>query len=244
MIHSLASAAQAPVIPDFGGTASCVKNNDTFCWQWFTDNWSSNFQPRLFEHIELTLVAVGVGFAVSFVLALLAYRARWLAPPITFVTSVLYTVPSLAAFLILVPITGLDRLTVYIPLVTYTLLILFTNTLAGLSGVSAEVRDAAQGLGMTRTQSLLRVELPLAVPTIIAGIRVAAVTIVSLATIAAAVEPVGLGALIFDALNKGNFNTQFIAAGVLCVVLALVADALLVLFQRLITPWASSRRIG
>ena len=184
------------------------------------------------------------GFVISFALALLAYRLRWLTPPVTFLTSLLYTIPSLAAFLVLVPITGLGRLTIYIPLTTYTLLILFTNTLAGLTGVSDEIKDAARGSGMTPMQALWRVELPMALPTIIAGLRVAAVTIISLATLAGAVEPVGLGYLIFNALNNNNFNTQFVTAGALCVLLALAADAVLVLTQRLSTPWASARRGG
>jgi len=239
---SVLYADKGPKIPDFGKTSDCVKNNGSFCWAWFRHNWSSQFEPRLWEHIELTVVSVGVGFVIAFVLALLAYRARWLAGPVTFVTSVLYTIPSLAAFLILVPITGLGRMTLYIPLTSYTLLILFTNTLAGLTGVPDEIKDAARGNGLTPMQSLWQVELPLAIPTIMAGVRVAVVTIVSLATIAAAVEPVGLGERIFDALNKGNFHTQFIAAGVLCVLLALVADGLLVLLQRVVTPWTRARR--
>ncbi len=239
---SMAFAAP-PVIPSFGQSDTCVKNNDTFCWGWFKDNWSSQFVPALTQHIKLTLIAVVIGFAISFVLALLAYRARWLAPPITFVTSVLYTIPSLATFFILVPVTGINDVTVEIALVSYTLLILFTNTLAGLSGVSEEVRDAARGIGLTNSQSLWRVELPLAVPTIVAGLRVATVTIISLATLAAAIVPEGLGKLILvDAVSNNNFNTELIAAGVLCVVLALFADALLAGVQRLITPWANARR--
>ncbi|MGH9058335.1 MAG: ABC transporter permease, partial [Acidimicrobiales bacterium] len=115
-------------------------------------------------------------------------------------------------------------------------------TLAGLNGVSADVRDAAVGIGLTARQTLVRVELPLALPTIFAGLRVATVTIISLATVAAYITPLGLGQPIFDALHNGDFNTKFIGAGVLAIILALVADGLLVGVQRIMTPWASARR--
>jgi osmoprotectant transport system permease protein len=235
-------AAGGPVIPDYGKPSSCVANNGTFCLPWFTQHWSSIFQPALIQHIELTAVAVLVGFAISFFLAIAAHQARWLVAPVTFTTSLLYTIPSLTAFEILVPITGLSRLTVEIPLIAYTLLVLFTNTLAGLSGVSADVRDAASGIGLTARQILVRVELPLALPTIFAGLRVAIVTTVSLATIAAFITPLGLGQPIFDALSKGDFNTELVGAGVLAILIALVADVLLVGAQRALTPWARSRR--
>lgn len=248
MLTAAVLAATGPVIPGddaYGKTSKCISDNGTFCWDWLKDRWSGTVSPALVQHIELAAIAVAIGFAISFVLALLAYRARWLVPPITFISSLLYTVPSLAAFFILVPITGINDFTVEIALVSYTLLILFTNTLAGLTGVSADVRDAARGLGMTSTQSLWRVELPLAVPTIVAGLRVAAVTIISLVTIAGLIVPDGLGAVIYtDGLKKNNFNTALIVGGVLCIVLALAADALLAAVQRLITPWAASRRIG
>lgn len=235
-------SGSGPVIPDFGGASRCVRTNGGFCWNWFTSHWGSTFQPALIQHIELTVIAVGIGFAIAFVLALAAHRAHWLVPPVTFVTSLLYTIPSLAAFEILVPLTGINRVTVEIALVSYTLLVLFTNTLAGLSGVSSEVRDAAVGIGLTARQTLVRVELPLALPTIFAGLRVATVTIISLATVAAYILPQGLGKIIFDALNNGDFNTSFIAAGVLAIALALIADGLLAGAQKVLTPWAEARR--
>jgi osmoprotectant transport system permease protein len=244
LVLGSAIAGDGPAIPSFGESSSCVTNNGTFCWDWFTENWSSkvDFKARLIEHVELTVIAVVIGFAIAFVLALLAHRQRWLVPPVTFVASLLYTIPSLAAFQILVTVTGINDVTVEIALVSYTLLILFTNTLAGLSAVSDDVVDAARGTGLTDAQILLRVELPLAVPTIIAGLRVAVVTIISLATVAAFIVPEGLGKPIFDALNAGDFNTKFIASGVLCILLALFADALFVGVQRVLTPWASARR--
>ena len=235
-------ASSGPVIPTFGTTSTCVRENKTFCIDWLKTNWSPVLKPALIQHIQLTVIALVIGFAVSFTLAVIAHRKRWLASPVTFLGSLLYTIPSLAAFEILLPITGINRVTVEIPLVSYSLLILFTNTLAGLSGVSPEVLDAARGAGLTKTQILRKVELPLALPTIMAGIRVAAVTLVSLVTVAAFIVPQGLGKPIFDALNKGNFNTEFLAAGGLCVILALVADALFAGGQRVLTPWASARR--
>jgi len=238
------SGAGGPAIPSFGESSKCVRTNGTFCWDWFTQNWSTkvDFQARLVEHVKLTVIAVAIGFTVAFLLAVLAHRARWMVPPVTFVGSLLYTIPSLAAFQILVTITGINDFTVEIALVSYTLLILFTNTLAGLSAVPPDVVDAARGTGLTDMQILLRVELPLAVPTIIAGLRVAVVTIISLATVAAFIVPEGLGKPIFDALNAGDFNTKFIASGVLCILLALLADAFFVGVQRVLTPWASARR--
>lgn len=238
----LASGGGGPNIPTFH-QSSCVINNDTFCWNWFTGHWHTVFEPALIQHIGMTLVAIGIGFAIAFSLAIAAHFAHILIKPVTFVGSLLYTIPSLAAFEILVPITGINYFTVEIALVSYTLLILFTNTLAGLSGVADDVIDAARGTGLTRWQILLRVELPLALPTIVAGLRVATVTIISLTTVAAfGLIPKGLGQPIYDAIGRNFFNTEFIAAAVLCILLALVADALLAGAQRVLTPWASARR--
>jgi osmoprotectant transport system permease protein len=233
------AAASAPVvIPNFGHANSCIRDNGTFCWSWVSGHWGSTLRPALIQHIELTAIAIGCGLAIAVVLALLAYRARRLETPITLVTGLLYTIPSLALFQLLVPITGLTRTTVEIALVSYTLLILFRNILAGLAGVSDEVREAARGMGLTRRQSLLRVELPIALPAIVAGVRIATVTVISLATVAAFVVDQGLGSPIFAALQENAFTTELIAAGALAVGLALAADALLVLAQRVLTPWA------
>lgn len=234
-------AQSEPVIPEFGRGSSCVRDNDLFCWSWVKDNWSDTLQPALLEHIALTLIAVLIGSAIAFTLALAAHRRGWLATPVVIVTGLLYTIPSLALFQLLVPITGLSRTTAEIALVSYTLLILFRNMLAGLSGVPAEVRDAAIGMGMTPRQLLWRVELPLALPAIVAGLRIATVTVISLATVAVFVVNEGLGAPIYTALQQ-TFKTELIAAGALCVALALVADALLVLLQRALSPWSRTAR--
>jgi osmoprotectant transport system permease protein len=234
-------AQAGPVIPDFGKGSSCVRDNGTFCWSWFKDNWSTAFGPRLVEHIELTLIAIGIGCAIAFLVALLAYRESWLELPFVLFSGFLYTIPSLALFQLLVPITGLTRLTVEIALVSYTLLILFRNMLIGLRGVPDDVREAARGMGLTRRQTLVRVELPLALPSILAGVQIATVTVISLATVAAFVVDEGLGSPIFDAINRGTFKTELIGAGVLAIGLAVVAYALIALLQRLLTPWARAR---
>jgi osmoprotectant transport system permease protein len=230
------------VIPKFGGGGGCVRENRTFCWDWFTSHWGQTFEPALVQHVVLTLIAVGVGFVISLACAVFAHRRRWFEGPFTIVSGVLYTIPSLALFQLLVPITGLTTLTVEIALISYTLLIIFRNILTGLREVPEEARDAARGMGLTPNQTLVRVELPLALPAIVAGLRVATVTVISLATVAALVGiDKGLGVPIFQAI-QAPFNTAFIAAGGLAVALALVADGLLVGAQRLATPWASARR--
>jgi osmoprotectant transport system permease protein len=234
-------AASQPVIPNFGHGSTCVRNNHTFCWDWVKQHWSDTLGPALVQHIVLTLIAVGIGFAISLVCALLAHRNGWFERPFGTFSAILYTIPSLALFQLLVPISGLSTLTVEIALVSYTLLILFRNTLTGLRSVPEDTREAARGMGLSDSQMLWKVELPLAVPAIIAGLRVAVVTVISLATIASFIIDQGLGSPIFHALQS-NFTTELIAAGALAVILALTADGLLLLGQRFITPWARTRR--
>ena len=234
--------AAGPVIPNFGKASSCVVDNHLFCWGWVRDNWSGTLQPALVQHLELSAIAVGIGFAIAFAAALLAHRHGWFERPFGVFSAFLYTIPSIALFQLLVPVTGLTRTSVEIALVGYTLLILFRNILAGLRAVPPDVLEAARGMGLTRLQTLLRVELPLALPAVVAGLRIAVVTVVSLATIAAVILPQGLGFPIFVALRSDFFKTEIIAAGGLAVALALVADALLVLAQRALTPWARTRR--
>ena len=233
--------AQQPVIPEFERGSECVRENRQFCSDWFFDNFDRVFGPRLIEHIELTAIAVGIGFVIAFTAALIAYSRSWFETPFVIFAAFLYTIPSLAFFQLMVPITGLTRTSAEIALVSYTLLILFRNTLTGLRGVPEEARGAARAMGLTQQQILRRVELPLALPAIMAGIRIATVTTISLATVAAFIGVGGLGQPIFNAIQSG-FKTEFVAAGVLAVLLALVADALLVLLERVLTPWARARR--
>jgi osmoprotectant transport system permease protein len=229
-----------PVIPNFGGASKCITNNDLFCTDWVRQNWSSTLQPALLDHLKLTAVAVGIGFVIAFGAAVVARRFRFVEQPFSVFSAFLYTVPSIALFQLLVPITGLTETTVEVALVGYTLLILFRNTLAGFRAVPEDVLEAARGMGLTGQEILWRIEVPLALPAIVAGLRIAVVTTVSLATLAAFVIPEGLGHPIFIAL-RDYFKTEIIAAGGLAVLLALAADALLVLTQRLLQPWARAR---
>jgi osmoprotectant transport system permease protein len=229
-----------PVIPEFGEASDCVQENRIFCPDWVRDNWSDVLQPALLQHVKLTVIAVAVGFVLAFAAALLAYRLRWFERPFDLVSALLYTIPSLALFQLLVPITGLTVTTVEVALVSYTLLIIFRNILAGLRSVPADVLEAARGMGMSRAQILRRVELPLALPAIMAGVRIATVSTIALATVAAFVIPEGLGRPIFLALRQ-FFNTELIVTAALAVGLALAADGLLVLAQRALTPWARVR---
>jgi osmoprotectant transport system permease protein len=235
--------AAASIVPNFGNSYSCERANRLFCWNWVSQNWSSVLWPALRQHVVLCLIAIAFGFAISTALALFAYRHRWFERPVVAVTTVLYTIPALAMFELLEPLPGfgLSRTTAEVALVGYTLLILFRNTLTGLQEVPDDVRDAAAGMGMSPRQSLLRVELPLAMPAIIAGLRIATVTTIALATIASYVDNQGLGVPILTAISNDVFKTELIAAGALAVALALGADALLVLLQRALTPWVRAR---
>jgi osmoprotectant transport system permease protein len=231
---------QGPVIPQFERGSDCVRENRQFCLDWFTDNFDRVFVPRLLEHIELTVIAVGIGFVIAFTAALTAYSRGWFETPFAIFAAFLYTIPSLAFFQLLVPITGLSVTSAEIALVSYTLLILFRNILTGLREVPEDAREAARAMGLTPGQILTRVELPLALPAIVAGIRIATVTTISLATVAAFIGVGGLGQPIFNAIQDG-FKTQFVAAGLLAVLLALMADGLLVLLQRGLAPWMRVR---
>lgn len=239
------AAGGGPVIPTFGSPHqfACERANRLFCWGWFQRNWASTLWPALRQHVVLVLIAVAVGFVIAFALALAAHRHRRIEQPVIAFTSFLYTIPALAMFELLVPVPGLglSRATAEVALVSYTLLILFRNILTGLRNVPAEVLDAAQGMGMSRRQMLSRVELPLALPAIVAGLRIATVSTIALATLAALVDNEGLGVPILSAINDNNFKTELIAAGGLAVLLAIGADALLVATQRLLTPWARGR---
>lgn len=211
-------------------------------WIWW--HWVATHEARIWsltrQHVELTAIAVAVGLVISFPLALVARRWRWLTSTILGATGVLYTIPSLAAIGLLLPLTGLSRATAEIVLVSYTLLILVRNVLAGLDSVSPEIRDAARGMGFSSTRLLVRIELPLALPAIIAGIRIATVTTIGLVTITALLGPAGggLGQLIYDGLLR-EFRTPLIVGSGLSVVLAVVADVGLSLLQRAATPWAN-----
>jgi osmoprotectant transport system permease protein len=212
-------------------------------WGWIVDHRGKVFHLFL-QHAELTVLAVGIGFVISLPLAVYAYRHQAAYAPITWVTGLLYTIPSLALFALLIPFTGLSITTAEVGLVSYTLLILIRNTVAGLRAVSEDVKEAARGMGHTRGQLLWRVEIPLAVPAIVAGIRIATVSTIGLVTVAALIGRGGLGQLILEGLNI-FFTTEIVLGAVLSVAFALIADALLLVVQHSLTPWAriSAQRV-
>jgi osmoprotectant transport system permease protein len=209
-------------------------------WAWIARN-PDQIGNALAEHLELTLIAVGVGFLLSFAATLVIYRFRRLYGPIAGVTGIIYTIPSLALFAFLVPFTGLSLLTAEIGLIGYTLLILIRNTVAGLDSVPPDVREAAEGMGYTGWQRLWRVELPLAMPVIVAGLRVATVTTIGLVMVTALIGQGGLGQLMLRGFSRG-FPTAIYVGAFVSVVRALVVDAGLVAAQRAVTPWTRPRR--
>jgi len=213
-------------------------------WSWVVDHLHGpadpNIQDKFLEHLELTVLAVAIGCAISLPIAVFAYRRRQVYAPVTFVTGLLYTIPSLALFVLLQPFTGLSTTTAEIGLVSYTLLILIRNTVAGLRGVPEDVKEAARGMGHSDRQILWKVELPIAVPAIIAGVRVATVTTIGLVTVTALIGKGGLGRFILLGLQT-FFSTPTIVGATLSVAFALAADGLLLGAERALTPWARRR---
>ena len=209
-------------------------------WDWVASH-ATEIATRVGEHVELAAIAVSVGFVIAFLVSLLVLRFGRLEPPATFLTGTLYTIPSLALFALLVPYTGLTILTAEIGLVGYTLLILMRNIVGGVRGVPAEVTEAARGMGLTRAQILWRVELPLALPVIVAGLRIATITTIGLVTVTALIGQGGLGYLILLGIQL-FFSTPLIVGAALSVALAVAADGALVLAQRKLTPWTKGAR--
>ncbi len=208
-------------------------------WSWVGDH-LDDIGSRLLEHVYLTGVSVGLGFLLAFPLALLAVRYPRFYGPLLGVTGVLFTIPSLALFMLMLPFTGLGVVTAIVPLTVYTLLILVRNTVEGLNGVPAEVRDSAEAMGYTPARQLLRVELPLAVPVIIAGLRIATVTTIGLVTITAVIGLGGLGQFFIDGFIR-RFSTPLLVGLVLSIALAVTADLGLLAMQRALTPWQRQR---
>ncbi|GAA3810202.1 MULTISPECIES: ABC transporter permease [Amycolatopsis] len=209
-----------------------------FEWRWVERN-ADEIAQRLGEHLALTAAALAIGLVVSVALAVLSLRWRWFYAVALGAAGALYVIPSLGAFALLVPFFGLSFTTAVIPLATYTLLILLRNIVTGIQQVPAEVREAAIGMGFTRLRLLLQVEFPLALPVVIAGLRVAAVTTIGLVTVTAMLGMGGLGFFIRQGIQTTTPNPTAIIVGIgLSIVLAVLVDALLWLSERALAPWA------
>jgi len=217
-----------------------IEGQPFFRFDWLVDN-LDQLARRLGEHLLVTFIAVTVGFLISFALALLIRRYPPIYGPILAVSGILYAIPSIALFVLFIPITGLSLLTAEIALVSYTLVILVRNIVTGLRAVPSDVIEAARGMGYTDTQRLWRVELPIALPIIVAGVRIATVTTIGLVTIATLIGMGGLGYLIVNIGVTRRFPTATITGVVVVVLLSTIVDLLLLAVQRRLTPWAKAR---
>ena len=217
--------------------------NPIIRWEWVVEEWDQIWSA-IVEHLVLTLLAMLLGLAVSALLAAVALRFRWSMTPITATTSLIYTLPSVALFALLAPVFGnLSRITAVLPLAGYTLLILVTNIVAGFDAVPHPVRDAADGMGLSPVRRVWSVDLPLALPYIMTGIRIATVSTIGLVTVAAIIGQGGLGGLIFDGLRR-TFWTPMTVGAALSIILALALDALLLVAGAVLTPWARRRAVA
>lgn len=210
-------------------------------WSWVVDN-TDRIWDATREHLFLTAMSVGAGLVVSLALSVLALRYRRAYAPIIAAGGLLYTLPSLAAFALLAPFTGLSATTAIIALASYTVLILVRNIVTGIDGVPAEVIEAARGMGYRRVRLFVQIELPLALPVIVAGVRIAAVTVIGLVTVTALLGLGGLGQLILTGFRVlPPFPTLIVVGTGLSVVLAVVVDLALLGLERALTPWARRR---
>jgi osmoprotectant transport system permease protein len=222
------------------GTLPCqAKPSHLFCWDWAREHIDRYGTPAL-QQLELVLISVVLGFAVAFALALLAHRRKWLRPPLLGGTGILYAIPSIAFFLLLLPLTGRGRETAIIALSAYTLQIIYRNVTVGLDNVPESAKDSARGMGMTDRQVLWRVEIPLATPEIIGGLRIATVSTIAIATLAVFAGAGGLGTQILTEANL-HFPTAIVIAGVIVVAMAFFFDAILLTIQYFATPWRRVR---
>lgn len=221
-------------------TLPCQANpNEVFCFDWARENIDRYGTPTV-QHLELVAISVLIGFAIAFALALLAHRVGWLRAPLLAVTGILYTIPSLAFFFLLLPVSGIGRDTAIIALAVYTLQIIYRNTMLGLNNVPSAVKEAARGMGYTDRQILWRIELPLAIPEIVAGLRIAVVSTVAIATLAVFISAGGLGTQILNGSNL-TFPTSVFIVLAIVVLMALLFDVILLAAQRALTPWRRAR---
>lgn len=221
-----------------------IEGQPVIDWDWIARN-LDDIARRTLDHVVLTVLAVGIGFVISFALALAIRRRRRLRGPVIGVSGVLYAIPSLAFFMLLIPITGIQNMvTALVPLVSYTILILVRNILAGFDTVPDDVLEAAEGMGLSPSQRLWRVEVPIAAPVIIAGLRIATVTTIGLVTVTAFIGIQSLGSLIVNVGLANFFLTATLVGSLGAVLLAVAADLGFVALQRFVTPWARQRTVG
>jgi osmoprotectant transport system permease protein len=211
-------------------------------WSWIPQNWSIIWQYTL-DNLLLGLVPPLIGLAIAVPVGIACVARRWLYPPVLALASAIYALPSLALFVVLIAYTGLGNLTVIIPLTLFSLCVLIPNVVDGLRSVSEPVRQAATAMGFTQQGRLVRVELPLAVPVIIAGLRVAVVSSISLASLGQLIGVSSLGYFFIDGLQR-DFPTEIYAGLALTIILALLCDLILVAARALLTPWARGRRVA
>ena len=214
-------------------STSCVAENKSFCLNWALDNYDRYVTPTL-EHILLVVISVVIGFLIAFAMAYLSHRRTYLVPGFTVATGILFTIPSLAFFFLLLPITGRGRDTAIIALTAFTLQIIYRNIVTGLNNVPDGAKDAGIGMGMTPRQLFWKVEVPLAMPEIVAGLQVATVSTVAIATLAAFAGGGGLGTLVFQDIT---FKTGVVITGFLVITMAVIFQLLLMLLGRLLAPW-------
>jgi osmoprotectant transport system permease protein len=238
-------AAQGDFFTDrgAGSEASCVADNQTVCWSWAFDNADRWVTPTV-EHMLIVALSVLFGFAIAFAMALLSHRRRWLVPTFTGASGVLYTIPSIALFLLLLPITGRGNVTAVIALTLYTLQIIYRNIVTGLDNVPESAKDSGRGMGMTERQLYWRVELPLAVPEIIAGLRVATVSTIAIATLAVFAGGGGLGDQIYTfGVAQDVFKTGIVIPSLIAIVMAIAFDVIYIGLQRVLAPWRQVRPV-
>jgi osmoprotectant transport system permease protein len=239
--------AAVEINPDFfnertEGNLPCQSSEThLFCGSWASENIDRYGTPAL-EQLEMVVISVIAGFVIAFGLAILGHRVRWLRPPLLAGTGILFAIPSIAFFLLLLPLTGRGKETALIALTAYTLQIIYRNTVLGLDNVPSSVKDAALGMGLTRRQILWKVEVPMAVPEIIAGLRIATVSTVAIATLAVFGGGGGLGTQILGEANL-KFPTTIVIAMVIVIAMALLFDAILLTIQRFLTPWRRVRAV-
>jgi osmoprotectant transport system permease protein len=238
LIPLVAPSASGPAsVPGVVAADNCLTRNEWICGKYYTTR-AGDLADATVQHLTVVAASVLLGLLRAVPLALLARRYRKLESLVVGTTTAIYTIPSLALFSLLVPVTGLTGNTVVLGLGLYSLTILVRAILDGLRGVPADVKEAALGMGYGARRLLWRVEVPLALPTIMAGVRIATVSAVALTTVGAILDYGGLGDMLVDAATVTNFHAQVLATSVLCVLLAIALDLLLVGCQRLLTPWS------